>query len=65
MAERCIASVIIVGLDTPEVQTLTYRCQREVHKDNLHHETGVGPNGEQWKMSWTHTEQRREKCLSS
>lgn len=65
MASQCIATVIIVGLDTPEVQTLTYRCQRDVHKDSVHHEIGVGPNGEQWKMSWTMPEQRREKCLPS
>ncbi len=65
MAPQCIATVIVVGIDKLEVQTLTYRCQRRVHKDNLHHETGVGSNGEQWKMSWTHTEQRRETCLPS
>jgi hypothetical protein len=66
MAKQCAAEfvIIIAVQELPKIH-VTFRCGREAHQGNDHYKTGVGTNGEHWKIVWTRSEQRRETCLPS
>lgn len=52
MSIQC-AATFTLRLDLPKNPFITFRCEREVHEDGEHYTTGIGGEGQTWKMSWT------------
>ncbi len=60
MAIQCAARFTLV-LNIPKKPFIGFRCAREAHKGNDHYTTGIGGEGQTWKMSWIEKKMRGGK----